>query len=522
MSFPHPDNMPALNLNTPSQLGRTSSVELNEGLLRHWIKRLPNNDLESFTKLYLEALQRFNQNDTNEQQRLLLLDLYREPLNSLLFSLTPSRLAKDLPDLSRRNKFINVFSEVMAELATGYKIIIIQAEQKDANLTPLSIALLAVNRACEQLSYMALHAYKFYRAVPARLFNELHQLYQLTLAAGVEKSTAFVNKQLQSESSFKDRYSQLLLISISNPYGLASGEILNAYKIMGRLAAAADITPLPMGAKATPGHFYINCLSDRIPTPSVLPMLANQAQPPALVLNTKPVLIAVDAFFQKLTDVQDPSVAANINLLKQLIPFLNTSYERKQARIPVTGNKYAYLAVGLTTVHQCLTDASILAEDIAKPNSSWEILNKNGTGYLVSQYNVIDHRDVSVEGLVGVFELDSKGEKALIRIAVIRWIRTDHDGRTKIGLDVIEGEPSAVQYSTDNTDKLLPAIFIPEISRINRPASLITVTGVFSPNRIVQIKPKKKKHFQFNIKLGKLIESNASFERFTFSEDVAE
>ena len=522
MSFPHPDNMPALNLNTPSQLGKSSSVELNEGLLRHWIKQLPNNDLESYTQLYMEALKRFHQNDINEQQRLLLLDLYREPLNQLLFSLTPSKLAKDIPHLSNRNKIIDALADVMAELAVGYKIIIVQAERKDANLTPLSIALLAINRSCEQLSYMALHAYKFYRAVPVRVFNELHQLYQLTLTVGVEQNTPFVNSKLQSESSFKDRYSQLLLISISNPYGLAAGDILNAYKIMGRLAAATEITPLPMGAKATPGHFYINCLSDRVPTPSVLPMLTNQAQPPALVLNTKPVLIAVDAFFQKVNNVQNAPNTININLLKQLTPYLNTSYERKQPRTPVTGHKHAYLTVGLEATHQCLTDANVLSEDSASPSASWEILNKNNTGYLVSQHGVIDRQDITIEALVGVFELGSAGEKTPLQLAVVRWVRTEHDGQTKIGLDVIEGDPSAVQHSVDNTDQMRAAMFLPEISRINRSASLITATGVFEANRIVQIKPKKNKRFKFTIRLGKLIESHSGFERFTFSDEVAE
>ena len=169
MSFPFPDNMPELNLRIPSELGN-SSVELNGGLLQHWIKQLPKNDLESFIQLYLDALKRFNQNETEEQQRLTLLDLYREPLNKLLFILTPAKLAKLFPNLSDQNSIITDLADLMSELAIGYKIVIVKSEQKNSNLKLNVVALLAINRACEQLSYMALHAYKFYRALP-KLFG---------------------------------------------------------------------------------------------------------------------------------------------------------------------------------------------------------------------------------------------------------------------------------------------------------------------------------------------------------------
>jgi len=377
MSFPFPDNMPTLNLRSPSRF-ESSGIELNEGLLRHWISILPKNNLTSFIQLYMDALKRFNQNEIGELQRLALLDLYREPLNKLLFSLTPVKLAKSVPNLAAQNRIINDLAELMSALAVGYKIIIVNANKKSKSLKLNAVALLAINRACEQLSYMALHAYKFYRALPSRTLNELHQLYQLTLMADVEEKQPFVNEKLQSDFTFKECYCQLLLVTISNPYGLNSGEVLDAYQMMAQLTSIVEVSPLPMGAKVVAGHFYINCLSDRPPMPSVLPTIADQAQPPALILNTKPALVVVDSLFQQVKSTGKAPGIIDIILLRQLIPYLNTSYERKKIRVPITGNKKAYLAIGLGAVHDCLSNTANSSDD-APPllNQPWNILNKN-------------------------------------------------------------------------------------------------------------------------------------------------
>ncbi|MBE9532522.1 MAG: hypothetical protein IMF04_00220, partial [Proteobacteria bacterium] len=382
------------------------------------------------------------------------------------------------------------------------------------------VALLAINRACEQLNYMVLHAYKFYRSIPVRALNELHQLYQLTLTSDVEEKLPFVNEQLQSDTSFKEYYCQILLVSISNPYGLNSGEVLDAYHMMAQLTAIVEVSPLPMGAKVVAGHFYINCLSDRAPMPSVLPTIANQAQPPALVLNTKPALIVVDSLFQQAKNTDGTATVIDITLLKKLIPYLNTSYERKQARVPVTGNKNAYLAIGLASVHQCLSDVDGVSDDVLTLlNQAWGILNKNSAGYLVERHGVIETQPMAIGNLLSIFEANTAGKKPLMKLAFIRWLKTDHHGKTKLGLEIIEGEPIAVHYNLQDNEKSEPAILMPEISRINSPASLITKVGIFDQGRILQIKPKNKR-FQFNVTVKSLVDKSDNFERFTFNDEL--
>ncbi len=517
MSFQYPDTMPPFSLNVPKQTDM-SGVELNESLLRHWIKRLPNNNLESFIELYLDALQRFNANQLDQKQRLRLLDIYRQPLNQLLFRLSPQKLTEYIPDAKRRNTAISNFSQLLSELATGYKIVIVEANKTHSNLKLAPIAQLAINRACEQLSYIVLHAYKFYRTPPARVLHDLHQLYQLTLTSAVEEIIPIVEGDLRASVSFKDLYSQLMLVCICNPYGLHSEKVLDAYKIMAKLAPQADILPLPPTTKATPGHFYINCLSDRIPIPSVLPMTENQTQPPALIFNTKPILGLVDTLFQQAKKTETPDV--DINLLKQLTPFLNTSYERKQIRVPVTGNKHAYLACGIETVHTCLNLTDPLPNNNEPAlHSTWEILNKNRSGYLISQILTESSpaNFVAIGDFIGIFEPGPTGKKPQSHVGFIRWMRIDKHDKIKIGLSLIEGDAVSVQYTTDNNPISKLGLFLPEIHRIHQAASLITEIGDFAPDTTIEIIPKKKR-FTFSMAIAYLLSQGNNYQHFTLKE----
>lgn len=518
MSFELPGNMPNLSLSVPTEQTSSGGVELNETLLLHWIKNLPKNDLPAYTQVYLEALKRFNRNALDDTERLKLLDLYRKPLNSFLFSLTIPKLADSIPDSRQRLQIINELSQLMDELAMGYKIIINNASEQTANLKLNLLAQLAMNRACEQLSYMALHAYKFYQTVPARVLKELHQLYQLGLHSNVANIKPIIDNQTKALYTLHQRYAQILLVSICNPYGLKSGNVLEAYFMMEQLIDEIEILPFPKNHKATAGHFFINCLSDRTPTPTLLPVMEDQVQPPTLILNTKPLLMVADVLFEHSTKEPISEGTINIELFKQLIPFLNTSYQRKQARIPVTGNEEVFLAFGLNAIHHCLSNLGQLTDDDYKTHKSpWDILNKNSYGYLVEKRHVNNFHDLKTGDFIGIFERQTTEQKAVARLACIRWLRTDPNDFTKIGLETLDGEPIAVQFYLKNSKQLLPALLLPESGYRNLDASLVASPEIYSPQQVLHIKTKKK-HLNFTVTADKLLEKNDDFERFTFTD----
>lgn len=516
MPFKLPDSMPPLNLSIPAERDTTNSIELNESLLRHWLDKLPKNNLPQLIEIYQDALQRFNRNQVPLKNRMLLLDMYRGPLNQLLFTLTPAELRRQIRDSDTRQHIIAGLGELLNELAVGYKIVIVEAGQVKANLDRNPLGHMAIYRTCEQLSYLALHHYKFYRSVPPRLFQECHQLYLLCDLAGVADKPPFVTSQYQASDSVAERYAQIMLLSISNPFGMQSGDVLTAYKLLRSLAGFAEIAPLPTASSPIAGQFYINCLSDRTPLPSILPNLEKDQRPPTLMLNTKPVLIAVDNLFQRKDHELD---AQQLQLIRQLAPFLNTSYQRKQPRVAFTGSKQAYLAVGLPAIHQALQKRQQLGESPTDGISGpWEILNKNDFGFLLSRYLPDGSRDLQVGDFVGIMQISDTDHPALARLALIRWLRTDDQGLCKVGVALMEGEPLAVHYAADDNETTLhPGLLIPELPRLHQPASLVTTQGVFRNGRSLTVKTGKKR-FSFNIIADQLLTQNADFERFSFKD----
>lgn len=521
MSFPLPANMPSLSLTIPAERHAVGNVELNEELLHHWIKRLPSNNPIEFTARYLDALKRLNANDVTQVQRMKLLDIYREPFNKIVLGLTIPKLQKLVKDPATRLKLIDDMGEVLSELAQGYKIVVVEANQQSDNLKLKPLVHMAIYRAVEQLSLQALNAYKFYRTLPSSLFRELHQLYMLTEASDIADKAPFVNSQYKAEFSVHHRYSQIMLTSICNPYGLASGDVLRCYQLMLQLAPVARLVLLPEGAKPEAGHFYINCLSDRTPTPSVLPVMEDNNRPPTVILDTKPILTRIDALFEKAAKQGENHPAAeNIRLLRQVVPYLNTSYQRKQPRIPVEGEKFTYIAVGLSNIHKAVTEAqSLPVKNDPWLDAPWDVLNKNSYGYLIQKRKIKLAHDLKIGDFIGILEPGNDNAKPVLKLASLRWLRTDDFEQSKLGLKFIHGDPIAVFYSIDEQESRHAAFLIRENSMHQQPAMLITAAGIFGKVSQLTIKTGKKR-FNFTVCPDKLLAKNQDFECFTFKDKL--
>ena len=518
MIIKYTDNMPSLNLSIPIETAVSDSVELNETLLRQWIRRLPKHDVEQYLNEYITALKRFNGNKLGLEQRLSLLDIYREPINKLVFTYSQNKLHKYSSSIDQYNILISAIAEVLLELAVGYKIIVIESLKSNANLKLNNLALMAVNRAGEQLSYIALHAYKFYQTIPAKVLNELHQLYMLSLSCDVEDKLPKLATVPAASTSYKSRYCQLLLVCICNPYGLRSNEVIKAYGLMKQFAAVAELSLLPQDSKAMAGHFYINCLSDDIPIPSVLPMIDDQTQPPALVLDTKPALVAVDILFQRAVQVDNHPQGTDIELLKSLIPYLNTSYERKELRRSGSAKQHIYVATSIDTIYNCIGAVNASSDDInTSLNAPWTLLNKTSSGYLVSRQESFVQHDALVGDLVGTFDVTEQNKVNSSKVGFIRWIRTNAHDETKMGISLIEGDPVPVKYGLDENTEMEPALFLPEVARIHQAASLITQKKVVSMNSLLRIKPNKKR-FEFNLKVDAILSSGNNFDHLSLTD----
>ncbi len=514
-----PLDMPPLKLSIPENRGSINSVELNETLLQQWINRLPNNDLVAYVDEYLAALERFNLNRLEPRDRLVLLDIYRKPLNRLVMDLQISQFTNHIKQSVKRDKWLKDFSTLLSLLAEGYKIVVVESLEKESNLKLNQLALFAINRVGEQISYLILQAYKFYRSVPSKAINELHQLYALTLSWGVEDKLPKIAGYASAESSFKAYYVQLLLTSICNPYGLKVGDIIAAYWIMEQLVASVDIAVLPEDKEAVAGHFYINCLSDRAPTASVLYKFDSQSRPPALVMDTKPALVMVDLLFQRSYSSDVMAQQVNIELLKQLVPYLNTSYQREESRTQLEPGQQVFLSLGLEVIHQCIAQANRVASlEESSSKQAWDLVNKTSSGYLVTRKGIASQQELFVGDLVGFFDMNEKKQVMVSRVGFIKWLKTDQHDQTKMGLGLIDGDPISVHIGVQQEEAITQlALFLPEINRTHQPASLIVEKGVVAEGLTLNIKPHRKR-FIFTMIADKQLQKGNNFEFYSLLE----
>lgn len=520
MSFALPDNMPSLSLSVPTGKSHYGSVELNEELLKAWLNRLPQQNPVEYTRRYIEALDLFNHNEVPPAQRLKLLDMYRAPFNTMMFELSLSKLGQlDLTDEARM-QLLNDISMVLEQLATGYKIIVIESGEQNSNLKLNAAGQMSIYRAIEQLSFLALHHYKFYLKLPSRLFRELHQLYLLSVEADVSDKQPFVNKQINAAYTIRERYCQFLLTTICNPYGLNSGEVLKAYQLMMPLVSATKLELLTQSHEVKAGLFYIDCLGDSTPTAATIPKITAD-KPVILIMDTKSILIKAAKLFEQAEQQGDKHPAAkNIRLLQKLVPYLNTAFQHRQTYVKFEGAKKTFLCVGVTATHQAqLRTESLPVAQHRWLSSEWDILNKNDYGCLLQKRHLAHLFELRVGDLVGLFEQSGADTKPSVRLATIKYIKTDDFNQTKISLEYIAGNAMPVLFTMQDNSEKQPAYLIPEVARTHQPANLITSKGIYAAGRVLHIKMRKK-FLNFTIRIDKITDRQSGYDRFSFRDVI--
>lgn len=143
------------------------------------------------------------------------------------------------------------------------------------------------------------------------------------------------------------------------------------------------------------------------------------------------------------------------------------------------------------------------------PLEDWQVLDESANGLRLScsesfyrwqQQQVVLLR----RGLIGE------------RIAVVRRLHHVAGRHLELGVQIIPGDPMGVIAYPTGVQALVgqpqPAVLLPEVSAIRQVASLITPTGTFVVDKIIDIKTNDAVR---RYKLSSLIERGANFERFT-------
>jgi hypothetical protein len=491
-------------LQTPELTADASQTLIETELLLEWIVSLKHKNKSNIIEALLGNLIPLNRLDIQPKTRFALLEIYRTIIHDLFFTRDAAAVHQDLK-LDGSQNLLRAMSLLIDELTIGYKHVVNQLHSKEQTSSN-SLFLKAIHHTTEQLAIQILNAYLHYYSAPTGSLHELHQIYLYCEQHHALHNTTETKTGTQT---FYQLYTQIIVISIADPYSLDKFDVLRLFKLMSKFAHQVEIEVLSEKQIKTTsdflmtGHFCLDGTSDHPPSDMAKTPIEIRKQADTRLFNTQPVLLAIEKIF-KLSS-QSAALGTfdlDIQLLKKIIPQLNTSYERKYQRLPGVKSRQLHIANGIDNIHACLDDEN------ANRALDWVITNQ-GSGGIMATRNNDDCHHYLIGDYMGLFEPNLPA-----KITVIRWLNVDNNGFTHVGLELQSGHPKPVYCLTDDNLKEYKALLFPENKEQRQSATLLAEKGLFSPNRQLKIKGDGE---PYRISASKLVNSTFNFEQISFT-----
>ncbi|MDT8370412.1 MAG: hypothetical protein RQ783_00270 [Gammaproteobacteria bacterium] len=500
-------DLPLLTLYLPETREPSPDTILEPNLLKQWLNGLPENDIDKITTAILGHIVPLNRSNIASDTRLALLDIYRLPIRKLVFNRDITAINKEINSPAEFLRSIKALSQLLDELAIGYKIIINEKYHQGERPNSHDTFLVAIIRASEMLGLLIVHAYRYYRSAPTNSLHELHQLYIYCEASDTTIKT-INSKSLNAPVSFHHYYCQIILTGISDPYSLPKYEVFRLFKLMDSMADKVIISPLSEKQKQSPagflarGSFYVDCSGDQLPI--ALNKAADKLRSSGLtrVFSTHIVLETIEKIFKKHANTNRVGYDLDFKLLKKIIPQINSCYERKYQRLPIVKHRPINMSYGVSSTYTYLQhqDSNHVVE--------WHLMNEGTQGMMVSR-DSDSYRRLNIDELVGLFEPDQPAQ-----LAATRWLHTDNNETTLLGLEIPDSEPIAVTFTADGETQIHYGLLLPENTNRKQVMSMIVEKGVYSKNRVLRVKQDKQ---TFVIKVDGLIVNGFNYEQFSYN-----
>ena len=511
--------MESLNLSIPKQHDYNDpTVERDIARLQYWLTNLPLMDVVETVRLVIGAMDALNEQKLDVEQRFQFLEVYRATAHRLFVTVDPLHLRQLALSKSQRKDAIEGVERMFASIAGGYKLIVTQVYKAEGQAKPDALLGPAISRALEQLSFSLLDSYRFYSEVDSSLVTESHQLYRLARHHGLLDCRVESNADTDVLVSIAAIYQASMLLSLTDPFRLAEGEVGLLYDVLLQHAQSCRIIPGSQWSGAGEGLFLVNLDSDALPRP------CSSLQSPVTVkesyiLDATAALAAVrDRLAKTPAKVRMQSPEAMV--LRRLLPETAATDKRREQRNP--DSRWISLLRGVENIHGWLTraaqkgaDNSADAEPLAIDAASCRVLDSSDSGLKLA-WEDGGAGDARVGDLIGVIE--AQHGRQSIGLGMIRSIRVYRKGGMEVGLQLMPGGLGAVScHAPDEPDSLaIRALFMPAIDDEQIAATLVAPKGFFREARQLLIDVGGR---EVRARAGRCVIDSPVFDRFEFSAE---
>ena len=525
----------ALNLRVPQQtLDSLSFADSSEKGISQWIAELPKANIGETARQLYHGLIQLNQLRIAPDRRLAMLELIRPQVHYVCAALSRYYLGQSIVLEDRPRKVANLSQSLQNHLATGYKVVVMQ-EGDMKNRDRVDDLSLAIQRAIRALGGPLLRAYQLYCPVADGIWLEIHQLYQLARRRKVHQvAVADVESQSGRSLSIERTYMAILLLGTARPNQMRQSSMARLAATLEEWSTLASLTE----ADAPGAMFVINPQMDC--PPRYRSLVQEEDLTGSLGLDTRPLVDAIKAYLLD-SDSPDNRLKVPEGIGLELLQHVSESWgdlaERTFNRTPGRGELRVTIGMSATHFHIAGTTFSqFIDADDTNPFSSaaqrarqegwsaafdgensveWsgdvEKINyttgretdeeENAENYPVHSLRIVNHspggfcltwprevpRQLQAGELLGVQEAADQSWS----LAVVRWIRQVRGGGTQMGIELIAPHctPCAIKLlrKTEHPSRYLRALWVPEVTAIDRPATVITPRLPFEVNNKVQL-----------------------------------
>lgn len=489
-----------------------SDLELNAAAAQAWIDSLVGLRATEAGHQVVGALSAMNRSHLAFGDRLALLEVYRPGIERVIEALEAEFGMAGLPPTSAAQEALALCRDLAMEQGYGYKILIVEPPSVGrTDALPL-----LVYRAMGALAHLLRTAYLTYTGVPEGTWLELHRLYVIAEEARVPMLA------VKGEGTIEERYIELLLVSLTDPYRLNPGEVnlvpevVRAHPGLVRLSTNV-ITSLGVG------EFVVECDFDRPPSQSIgddtKPLNNSRRALSAgpLVERLRAQRDELRAAAPKGSSAEATRASAQIGLLHRLVVCWGDPPRRVEGREPT--NMRVSVCVGLATLaHLVSLEGENAPENAASttveagPLSSWQVLNRSFGGLRLMRSGGPLPQAPAVGEIVGV----RFPERVRWTVGVVRWLKRLNDGATEFGLQFLGHAAISADFAPFSAETGALGSEVYRVLVLDGEASgaqptVLCQPGIFQEMRPFQI---SSRGAAYKVRALSLIETGGAFELF--------
>jgi hypothetical protein len=498
-------------------------VETRPAATAAWLAALPLADSAQTAQQLYQALFTLNRMELDANDRLQVMELYREPVAAAAAGLQAHLAHFALPLRPRLKQLADFLCQWHMEMAYGYKHAL-EAARDEHRPWENDALLLALARSIHYLGEVLLHSYQVYMPTPPGVWREIHALYRYAEQHGRQR-TSLAALNAGAELTVERAYLQVLMLGLCGPYQLPLNECYRVNALLARWAHKAEIGARVEGIDPV-GHFLLDLEADHpaVPFPRDVPL---HARPALRTVNAIELARTVHGFIARLRQGEPPRAldlgfeclgAACTDTLKRMLRFWGLAGRRQFSRRPLkqplslcTGlNAIHFFASGQRPFSPPRTAPAVVAEQAAQAPSRADLEaeaheERPVTAPLPEVLRVDSRwqvRDESAGGLAlarrgGLGPLMRVGDVLGIhnpaldqwRVGVVRWLKSADSQHVEMGVEMLAPSvrPLAVRPAGAETAPYSQALLLPPIEALRQPATLLVALGICRPGEDIEI-----------------------------------